>query len=451
MIRLFSAILLALGLAATASAQGVRVENQTTPGGMPYLRIPMPNTQMQSIQLLWSDQGMQARDAKPGLPIAVSYLMGREPRGEKLGELLETLRDYQAGFHVSTSANANGISITIPPEHFASAMALIHKFIHDPALPQDRLDTYRRDVELRAIQALRQGDLQASQLRLRALMPDGPLRRYHLTDQKKLDGVTAADVRTWLGTLARDRLRIVTAGPMTAEALGSQLDTLVAPFPATWARLPAENTILRPDRRTIVLERPVPQTIIQAFGPAEIGPVFDPIRASMAVARLGGGSQGRLHAALRDRLGATYGVSVSIDSFSWMVHGVSLRTAVSPELAADALRALREEYARWWQEGVSEAEFAATRSSMIGNRRASRLQPGTVAINVINGIARGAPVDYYTAYDREVESITREEVNAYIKARFPKELGFIVVAPSAAGLGADCVIQRLEEAATCGL
>ena len=451
MIRILSFVLLAIAAAVPAFGQALPVEQLTTPGGVPYLRIPMPGTHQQSVQLFWNDQAMQARDAKPGLPLAISFLMAREPKGEKLGELLETLRDYQAGFHVSTSADANGISITIPPEHFVQAMALIHKFIHDPALPQDRLDTYRRDVELRALQGLRQGELLASQLRIRALLPEGPLRSYHLTDPGKLNDVTAADVERWRQTLARDRLRIVTAGPMTPADIGGPLDAFVAPFPATWPRMPAERAALRVDLRSIVLERGAPQTIIHGFGPAAIGAGFDNIRAAMAVARLGGGSQGRLHAALRDRLGATYGASVSLDSFSWTLHAISLRTAVSPALAGEALKALREEYARWWEDGVTEAEFAAVRSSMIGNRRSARQQPTVVAGNVLNGIARGAPEDYYTAYDKELESITRDEVNAYIKARFPKELGFVIVAPSAVGLQADCIVQRLEDASKCGL
>jgi zinc protease len=448
-IRLLFLVALLLG-SLPAGGQTPRVIAGKTGSNVPYLRVPMPNATTQSLQLLWKDVSPQV-SSKPGLPLAAAFLMAREPKGEKLGELTETLRDYQAGFNVSVSTNASGLSIAVASEHFAPAMAIIQRFIHTPALPQDRLDTYARDVELRGRQALRQGDVLASHLRVRAMLPDGPLRRYHLTDPKKLDGVTAADVEAWRQTLARDRLLVVTAGPLPPEALDGPINALIAGLPETAPKVEAAQVALRALDRTIVLERNVPQTIIQAIGPTGIEAGFDAIKASMAVARLGGGSQGRLHAALRDALGATYGAAVSLDSITWSATGVSLRTAVSHDKAAEAIKALRAEYARWWEGGVTEAEFAATRSAMIGNRRANRLQPGGVAITLINGIARGGPEDYFAAYDRAVEAVTREEVNAYIKARFPKELGFIVIAPGAAGLGADCVLQRLEDAPTCGL
>ena len=52
--------------------------------------------------------------------------------------------------------------------------------------------------------------------------------------------------------------------------------------------------------------------------------------------------------------------------------------------------------------------------------------------------------------ERLRRQLTREEINAYLRERWPEPpLTAVIVAPSAAGFTADCVVRRDEEPEKC--
>lgn len=449
--RLAAGVAFAALLAIQPVAAQLRVEQLRTTTGQDYVRVGIRG-QLQSLHLIWRDGSPLASEKATGLASAVPYLMGRGPKGEALGELIETLRDYQASFNFYAGTNASGLTFSAPPEHFAAAIAILKRFIENPALPDDRLDTYRRDYGFRARQALKKGDLLASQLRYMMVLPPGPLRAYHMTDPARLDPLKAADIAQWKqSTLLRNTVNVVTAGPMTHEEVQQPINDLLAALPVGEAKAPPPSTALSAADKTVVLEQDVPQTIVQAFGITTVDGSLSSLKGSFSIQRLGGGAQGRLFAALRDRLGATYGAQAGLDALNWDQHVFTIRVAAEHDKAAAAIAALKDEYRRWWEEGMTEAEFNAVKSAWQGTRSDTRRQSGIVASQIASAIAKGQPADYFKESDRLVDGLTREDINAYIKANFPRELALVVVAPKADVLAGACVIKRIEEAGACGL
>ena len=60
------------------------------------------------------------------------------------------------------------------------------------------------------------------------------------------------------------------------------------------------------------------------------------------------------------------------------------------------------------------------------------------------------PDDYIASYAGRVRALDRGAINEDIRTKFPPPpLTFMMLAPSAEGLGADCVIRAPEEIARC--
>ena len=98
---------------------------------------------------------------------------------------------------------------------------------------------------------------------------------------------------------------------------------------------PAKPTLRAPGK-LVVLERPVVQTVIAAGGPMTLTVTPDLVRTQLAVAALGGGPSGRLWKAVRERLGAAYGISTSLQPVDLDTRTLFIRAAArSPPSATN--------------------------------------------------------------------------------------------------------------------
>ncbi len=130
-----------------------------------------------------------------------------------------------------------------------------------------------------------------------------------------ITSVELADVEAWRkAILARRNLIIVSAGPLTRRGAAALADRMVGDLPAeSQEGEPVPFTLPPPRARTIVIERPVEQSVIVAGGPVRWASAgADGAARAMAMSVLGGGFRSRLYGAIREKLGAAYGASAGV-------------------------------------------------------------------------------------------------------------------------------------------
>ena len=99
---------------------------------------------------------------------------------------------------------------------------------------------------------------------------------------------------------------------MGADEIGRAIDRIFGGLPPS-GKVPARPApVFRPSGQLVVVEKPTVQTAIIAGGLTGLAVTPDLARAEIAVSVLGGGFTGRLMKAVRERLGATYGVSIAL-------------------------------------------------------------------------------------------------------------------------------------------
>lgn len=439
-------------LALTPASAGPDILREKTTGGFAYKRMPLPEAQTQVIQFLWRDGSPLTLPGKEALSTFAPMLMHEGPKGEKRGEINELLRDLQANFRFSVSAELATLTLSAPPAQMAPAADVLKRVLDTPAFSERRLEIFRRQRIAGTKQSLTDADTIAGQLRLRALLPDGPHRRYLMTDVAPLERLTLADIAAWKAKiLARDGLIVTTAGPMPADEVGRLIDRLVSGLAAKAERTEPPTLAFAQVGKRVVFEKPeLAQTLIVAFGPTTVASGAERFKADLATARLGGSSQGRLFRVLREKLGATYGVSAGLDQMMLGQFAFAIRTSVAHDKAAAVIAEINREYDRWRAEGVTEAELQAVKSQSASAWGENMKQPGTVASMAAFAEIVGLGDATFDSLAAARQAATRDDINAYIRAHFPKgPLGFVIIAPKADGLGADCVIKALDEAARC--
>ena len=155
------------------------------------------------------------------------------------------------------------------------------------------------------------------------------------------------------------------------RAFGSLVVGTVPPLPPEW-KPPTKP-------RTIVVERPVPQsTALMALpGIARDDPDWYSAVVMNHVLG-GGGQQSRLFNEVREKRGLAYGASSGLRTYKRAALLV-VSTASANERVADAIRVVRAEIARMRTEGVTEQELADAKTYLSGALALSLDSSGSVA------------------------------------------------------------------------
>jgi zinc protease len=251
--------------------------------------------------------------------------------------------------------------------------------------------------------------------------------------------------------LVRERAIIVSAGPLSAEAAGQVIDRLLAGLPKVAPSGTRAATELRNGGRLVVLEKPgIAQTSIAAGGPTKWVSGVDLMAGTLGTRVLGGDFNSRLNSVVRGKLGATYGIGARLSSYDPKSYALSVTSAVDNVQAKAAIDAIRATYATFLGEGITAAEFEAQRTKYRQELRDRDTKAQSTANTAFVLLMAGLPLDMMVTQQARLNALTVSDVNRLISEKMAQlPLTIAVVAPSAEGLGADCVIRALEELDTC--
>jgi zinc protease len=269
------------------------------------------------------------------------------------------------------------------------------------------------------------------------------------SEPEEIAKIGAGEVDLWRReVLARDNLTIIAVGPLDAASFGVLIDRSFGHLPEK----AATTTGLAPaplyPAKTIVFERPGDQTVLLMEGALTIEPA-ESQAAAIGNNVLGGGSDGRLGRAVRGEQGATYGISSGMGVLAPGRRTFSIRSALASDLAAAALRRVRDETDRWRHEGVSEAEAAWSRSRLAANADRGVETPGGKVAALLSMLRNGRTAEDEAGYVEALRATSTAEINRVLRERVPAPMTTLIVTPKADGLGADCVIRDVGDIETC--
>jgi len=449
-VRVALAATACLGQAATAFAEPVVVP-QRTPGGLGFRQVFMPDDTHQALNFAWRDGSAIALPGKEALADLGPALMMEGPKGSSQSAMLEKLKDLQASMGLRGTASFTAGHLSAPRARFAEAGEILARVLDDPALPQDKLARLQINRAVASRQASENAETLAQQLFDGLILEDGPYRRLLTGEPSMFAQVTRADIAAWRrDVLVRDGVVIVTAGPMGTAEAGRAIDRIFGGLPQS-GKVPLRPApVFRPSGKLVVVEKPAVQAAIVAGGLTGLTVTPDLARAEIAVSVFGGGFAGRLTKAIRERLGATYGVSVALQPVGADTRVLAIRSAVANDKSRDVLAAIRTEYSRYVAEGPTDVEIEPRKRIFINRAHEMLRRASATAAGLITAALHDFPDDFLTTYETRIRAYDIAAINADIRSKFPKPpLTIVIVAPSADGLEADCIIKSREEIAHC--
>lgn len=439
------------GTKAQTAATLPAVTSESTPGGIAYQRALLPEAERQSVQVYWRDAGLKTDPGRFWLYMLATRVISGGPAGASRSDFTESLKDMQAGFNLNVIADAVHLGFNARPDRMAEAAESVGAMLHDPALRRGRLDE-RRTEAVRALEQERlNGEALAGKVWLRRIVAPASVHPALSRDPDLIKAGDTEAIRAWMqAVLTRKNMVVATAGPLDAATVGPIIDRLLGKLPAEGKGGEKPVALIQNDGRApVTVEAQVAQTVLIGGGPASYDEEADEAALSIANATLAGGFSSRLYRKLREEGGATYGVRAFTERMNDRQFIFGIRTAVDHDRSVAALKGLTEEYARWHRDGITEEEFRDTRTKMMTLRVDELRRPPALAGYLARAMLRGERTDALGALRRKYGTLTRDDVNAFIRRAYPQHLSLVVVTPRPGAFEAECRIRTVEEVAGC--
>lgn len=152
----------------------------------------------------------------------------------------------------------------------------------------------------------------------------------------------------------------------------------------------------------------------QASGLRYSDPDNLPLRLGTAI--LGRGFTGRLMSAVRDKEGLTYNIGAGMSEDSIVDGGWEISASFAPALLSKGVESTRREVSNWWQDGVTDQEMASRKQGLIGSYFVSLSTTEGLAETILTNAQRGYEPSWLDAYPKALKALTRDQVNAAIRA-----------------------------------
>ena len=411
------------------NAKVLDVQKIKTPAGIEVWLVQDKNVPV--ISMTYSFDGGLAYDPedKPGVGRLVSILLD-----EGAGEMIS--QEFQA----SLSDNAIGMAFTAGRDAFQGRLKTL-KANKDLAFHLLNLALTKPRFDSDAIDRMRNANI--SEIKNDMGNPEWLVARsfngmafeghpYAVPALGTLDSMTKITRQDLLdfvhAQFARDVLKVSIAGDISKEDAAKAVDSIFATLPAQAEKTEEGEVDFKYPGKTIMLPLNAPQTYISA-GEAGIKRSDKDWHAAQLMNFILGGSSfsARLMNEIRKKRGLTYGVYSTLTS---MDHAGLLQVdlSASNEKVAEALRLLRQEWARMAKDGATETEVQDAKAYLTGSLPLELTSTDSIS-EVLNSLQRNnLDYDYINHRNAELNAVTTDDIKR-VAARLlkPENLTIVLV------------------------
>jgi zinc protease len=382
-VRRLSAVLAALvGLALwlPAAAAAVDIRTVTTPGGVKAWLVQ--DKSAPAVSLVFSFSGGTATD--PVGQLGVTSLMATllTDGAGPLSSQAFRQRQEDAAVSVSFSASLDRLSgsLRVLSANREEGFELLRLALTEPRFDAEMIEQRRAQIIASINQANQRPGSVAARTLMRTEFAGHPYAHDPEGTPDDLRKLTRQDLeRRAASLLLRNNLTVAAVGDVDEAELGRLLDRAFGGLPVgTPPALPPEWTPPA-GARTIVVERPVPQSTALLALPGVARDDPDWYAALVLNHILGGsGQQSRLFHEVREKRGLAYGASSSLRVYKRAALLV-ISTASANERVAEAIRVVKAELARLRLEGPTEQELNDAKTYLTGALALSLDSSGAIA------------------------------------------------------------------------
>ncbi|QQP92538.1 insulinase family protein [Skermanella sp. TT6] len=394
-----------------------------------------PDARAIDIKRVVSPGGIEAwlvQDTKiPLLAIKFAFRGGVEtdPAGkEGLANLASTLLDEGAGpydsqeFQRRLADNSISISFTATVDGFyggvetlvetqEEAIELARLALTEPRFDREAVERMRSGVLAQIRREQGDPDFLARRALYETAFPDHPYGRRARGTAESVESIKPEDLDAFVRRrFAKDNLTVAVTGDITPEQLGPVLDRIFGGLPEKAEIEPPADTVPKGAGETVLVPRPLPQTVVLMAQPGVKRNDPDWFPATIMNYVLGGGSfSSRLMEEIREKRGLTYGV------YSYLVpfrHAALVMAGGSTanQNAGTMVDLMKAEWRRMQEEGLTQEELDNAKTYLTGSFPLQFTSSEAIADVLLQVQRDGLGIDYLDRRSDLINAVTLEDV-----------------------------------------
>ena len=426
MTRMFALLTAAL-LPLPALAE-VQIQEVVSPGGITAWLVEEHSIPFTAIDILFEGGANEDAAGKRGATNLMMSLLEEGAGDRDAQAFAERAEELAARMSFDAANDSVSVGLQFLTENREESVDLLRDALTDPHFDMDAVERVRAQVLASiASNASDPGEI-ASDTFSALAFPGHPYGTSLDGTPETVAALNIEDLRdAHQRALTRDRALVGVTGDITAEELGPLLDRLLGDLPDSEGTTAPEAEYGLAGGVTVV-DFPSPQSVV-LFGHEGIAfddPDYFPAYVLNQV--LGGaGFESRLMDEVRVKRGLTYGIGTDLVPRD-LAAQVMGQFSSSNDKTAEAVRIVRDEWARMATEGVTEAELDAAKTYLTGAYPLRFDGNSRIASILVGMQSNDLPIDYIETRNDRIEAVTQDDVRR-VAARVlrPEELHFVVV------------------------
>jgi zinc protease len=313
-------------------------------------------------------------------------------------------------------------------ENRAAAIDLLRLVINKPRFDKSAVDRVRTQLIAGLAYAAKDPNKVVDKTWNAAAFPGHPYGRTASGTAESLAAITGADLEAYRRRIfAKDTLKVVVVGDITAAQLGDMLDALFGELTAKAELTPIAKVEPKPAEKLQVVEMNVPQSVAR-FGSAGVGRKDKDFMAAFVLNHIlgGGGFSSRLMEEVREKRGLAYSVYSYLQPYnntSVFAGGVATKN----EEIGQSLDVIKAELTRLANDGPTQKELDNAKSYLVGSFALRFDTNAKIASQLLYFLGEDLGIDYVDKRNAEVEAITLDQVKAIGKRMFKPDDLFIAI------------------------
>ena len=414
-------------LALTHSAGAIEVKPVTSPGGTEIWLVEDHRLPILSLSFAFKGGISLDPEGKAGLTHFVSGMLD-EGAGPRDSETFQTtLADNAISLSFSAGRDSFVGDVRTLTTHTDLVAELLHDALTSPHLNPPDVERIRDDLLAEIKQNMADPNWVAQRTFNGAVFAGHPYGQPGHGSLESIAAITPDDLKTYIQAhFGRDQLVVTATGDIDAAALGQLVDRIFGDLPPKAAPFTIPEVTLHEAGRTIVVEKPIPESVLLLGGPGPKRNDPDWYAAEIMNYALGGGGfNSRLMEEVRAKRGLTYGISSSLVPFQHA--GVLLISgSTKNEDAGQALQLVNSEIARFGTGGITAAELADAKTYLTGSLPLELTSTMRISNALLSLRLDNLPVDFFDTVAAKLNAVSAADV-ARAAQRFLQPAQFTTV------------------------
>lgn len=413
---------------------------ETLANGLTLIVIERADAPLESIGFT-SKHGAVHDGKLPGLASVTGEVLQAGSAGRSASQIAEAITALGTELHLGASREDLSSSLTVLPEKFPMAAALLGDVMLRPNLDPKEFARVKKERQARLVAMLDEPREVASEVVASQLYGESGYGQPLLGTKRSVDVMKLADVKKYLAGLSGANSAIFAAGPVPAAEVRAAVEKA---FGALAKGKPEPKTEAKPAAKRpeiALVDKPgAPQSVLRLVEPSVDARNPDRYKLELANTVFGGSFTSRINQNLREQHGYTYGAH---SDFNMMRGGgyFLAATDVKTDVTGAAITELHGELHKMVAPGLSEQDVEKARALFIQNIVEDLQTTPSTARSIAELWSVDLPLDEYSRMVPAVAHLTAADVNdAWKHAVDPAKLTLVVVGD------AKSVAPQLEQA-----